>query len=162
RDPWYVVPDVEVPDVLLPVFSEAPALLVNDAQLAASSSLLCGYLRGITAEHLATAWYTSLTLLQLELQVPSQVGGVLELTATDAGRLRLPRVAHATPGHLQRVSTSLAARQPLDAFALGDGPVLQGQLHLTADQVMLVRRSVDELAAWRTAYRSGPDSRLAS
>lgn len=162
RDPWYVTPDVNVPDVLLPVFSEAPALLVNDAQLAASSSLLCGYVRGITAEHLATAWYTSLTLLQLELQVHSQVGGVLEVAAADASSLRLPRVAHATPGHLQRVSTCLAARQPLEAFALGDEPVLQSQLGLTPEHVALVRRSVAELATWRTAYRSPPVSTLAS
>jgi adenine-specific DNA-methyltransferase len=154
REPWYVTPGVKVPDVLLPVFSEAPSLLVNDAQLAASNSLLCGYLRGITAEHLATAWYTSLTLLQLELQVHSLGGGVLVVVPGEAGNLRLPRVAHATPGHLDRVSTLLAARRALDAFRLGDKPVLHDQLGLSRQQVEVLRQSVAELASWRTAYRS--------
>lgn len=156
REPWYVTPGVKAPDVLLPVFSETPSLLVNDAGLAASKSLLCGHLRGITGEHLATAWYTSLTLLQLELRVQSLVRGVPVLVPDEAGGVRLPRAVHATPGHLDRVSTLLAARRPLDAFRLGDGPVLGGQLGLSDEQVMLIRSAATELAAWRTAYRAGP------
>jgi hypothetical protein len=162
RDPWYVTPGVKAPDVLLPVFSEAPALLVNDARLAASNSLLCGYLRANTAEHLATAWYTSLTLLQLELQVHSLGGGVLVVVPGEAGNLRLPRLVHAPAGHLAKVSTLLAARQPLDAFELGDEPVLQRQLGLTPDQVEVVQAATQELAAWRTAFRAPPGTARAS
>ena len=45
RNPWYRVPDVRVPDVLLSVFREAPALVANDGALVASNSILCGFLR---------------------------------------------------------------------------------------------------------------------
>ena len=78
RNPWYRVPDVRVPDVLLSVFREVPALVANDGALVASNSILCGFLRaGYTAEQLIAAWYTSLTLLYCELRVHSLGGGVL-------------------------------------------------------------------------------------
>lgn len=159
REPWYRTPGVKVPDVLLPVFSEAPALLVNDARLAASNSLLCGYLRTTTAEQLATAWYTSLTLLQLELQVHSLGGGVLVVVPGEAGSLRLPRSVEAAPSLLDRVSLLLAARRPLEAFEAGDQHVLEGQIGLDQHDVQAIRAGLAELRAWRTAYRTPAERR---
>ncbi|HLV81266.1 MAG TPA: N-6 DNA methylase, partial [Chthonomonadaceae bacterium] len=69
RTPWYRVPGARAPDVVLSVFSERPCLMVNDAGVYASNSLLCGYSRGAAPEEIAARWYTSLTLLQCELQV---------------------------------------------------------------------------------------------
>ena len=40
RKPWYKVPDVRVPDLLLSVFGEVPVLVENDADLVASNSIL--------------------------------------------------------------------------------------------------------------------------
>lgn len=53
RDPWFVVPGVRVPDVVLSVFSERPTLLVNDADCVASNSLLCGYARTGSGDDIA-------------------------------------------------------------------------------------------------------------
>ncbi|MCW3051287.1 MAG: putative site-specific modification DNA-methyltransferase, partial [Chthonomonadales bacterium] len=77
RTPWYIVPGIRTPDVILSVFSERPVLLINDAGCFASNSLLCGFIRGATTEEIATRWYTSLTLLQCELQVHALGGGVM-------------------------------------------------------------------------------------
>src|SRR5207247_475023 len=77
RDPWFVVPGIKVPDVVLTVFSERPVLLVNDGNYFASNSLLCGYCRNVTREAIAACWYTSLTLLQCELEVHALGGGVM-------------------------------------------------------------------------------------
>ena len=63
------------PDAQWLLITERPALLINDGRLIASNSMLCGYLRKGTPAALAAAWFTSLTLLQLELQIHS-LGGI--------------------------------------------------------------------------------------
>jgi phospholipid N-methyltransferase len=44
RNPWYITPNVEIPDVILSVFGEIPKLVVNKGKYAVSNSLLCGTL----------------------------------------------------------------------------------------------------------------------
>jgi adenine-specific DNA-methyltransferase len=153
RDPWYATPYVKVPDVLLPVFTERPALLVNDAGYVASNSLLCGYVKTTTPEALATAWFTSLTLLQLELQVHALGGGVMVVVPREAGAVRLPR-ARADVVHLGRLHDLLAHDRVEDAFASGDEVVLHGQVGLTAEEVGLIEDAAVTLARWRQAVRS--------
>ena len=99
REPWFVTPGVRTPAVVLPVFADAPVLLENDAGFVASNSLLCGYLRpGVTADSLLARWYTSLTLLQIELEVHALGGGVRVFVPSEAGAVRLAsRVAEAGP-----------------------------------------------------------------
>lgn len=154
RDPWYVTPYVRTPDVLLPVFTEKPALLVNDAQVAASNSLLCGYLKDTTAEALASAWFTSLTLLQLELQVHALGGGVMVLVPREAGNVRLPRVEVVDPRRLDSLHELLADEKLDLAFASGDGPVLRDLVGLTSTEVAIIQEAVETLSHWRTAARS--------
>ena len=154
REPWYVTPGVKVPDVVVPVFTERPALLVNDARMAASNSLLCGYLRSGTAEALACSWYTSFTLLQLELEVHALGGGVMVLVPREAGNVRLPVLgAPLGDAHLARVHHALVAGDADAAFVAGDLPVLQRTLGLTSGDVEAVRAAAIELASWRTAAR---------
>ena len=69
RTPWYVTPGVRVPDVIVSVFSERPTMVINDAGFVASNSMLCGFVTVGSAATLAAGWFTSLTLLQLELEV---------------------------------------------------------------------------------------------
>ena len=155
REPWYVTPGVKVPDVVVPVFTERPVLLVNDGGMVASNSLLCGYLRAGTAGALACAWYTSFTLLQLELEVHALGGGVMVLVPREAGNVRLPRLDGSLGHpHLENIHRALVAGDTNTAFAAGDVPVLQRSVGLMAADVDAVRAAAAELAWWRTAARS--------
>jgi hypothetical protein len=155
RDPWYVTPYVKVPDVLLPVFTERPALLVNDARYVASNSLLCGYVKAATAEQLATAWFTSLTTLQLELQVHSLGGGVMVLVPREAGAVRLPTRVEADAEHLDRVHQLLRDDRIGEAFEAGDDRVLRDQVGLTDREIEVIEAAAATLAHWRQAVRTG-------
>ncbi|MDP9373808.1 MAG: hypothetical protein M3Q65_15415 [Chloroflexota bacterium] len=155
RTPWYVTPDTRVPDVILSVFSERPLLLINDAGYLASNSLLCGYLRaGATREALAASWYTSLTLLQCELEVHALGGGVLVLVPREAGNVRLPARIHAPADHLGRIDGLLRGGRVAEAYRAGDRPVLTEQLGLGEDEVALIRHGAAVLSHWRTSARS--------
>jgi adenine-specific DNA-methyltransferase len=152
RSPWYVVPGVRVPDVCVSVFTERPLLLVNDAEFVASNSLLCGYLRAGTAPEMAARWYTSLTLLQCELEVHALGGGVMVLVPREAGNIRLPR--EVSTGHLNSVDTALAAGDTALAFKAGDAAVLERGLGLSRHEVDLIREGARLLAHWRTSARA--------
>lgn len=154
RQPWYVVPGVKVPDLILSVFSERPLLLRNDAEYVASNSLLCGYCAPGTRDALITAWYTSLTLLQIELEVHALGGGVMVMVPGEAGNIRLPRPVQASPKHIKALDKYLLEGQSEAAYALGDVAVLKAQLNLTNEEVNLVREGVRTLAHWRTSSRA--------
>jgi hypothetical protein len=156
RSPWYVTPAIRVPDVVLPVFSERPAMLVNDCGALASNSLLCGYDISVAPETLATGWYSSLTLLQLELEARSLGGGVITLMPREASRIRVPLLT-ADAAHLDRLDAMLAGDRIEDAFRLGDETVLRARLGVGAADVALLEQGVEELVWWRTAGK--PNSR---
>lgn len=155
RDPWYVTPGVKVPDVVVPVFADTPLLLANDSRAVASNSLLCGYLRPeVSAESLLARWYTSLTLLQVEIEVHSLGGGVRVFVPNEAGAVRLPARADVTPGSIAQLH-ALVRRGELDqAYANGDRPVLRRQMGLSVAEVELIREGVAVLAHWRNSVRT--------
>ncbi|MEI5672909.1 MULTISPECIES: Eco57I restriction-modification methylase domain-containing protein [unclassified Nocardioides] len=156
RSPWYAVPGVKVPDLVLSVFSQRPILMINDGGHVATNSLLCGYLRpGVAADAFAAGWYTSLTLLHAELEVHSLGGGVFVLVPTEAGNVRVP-----VPGTVPETVL------PLVAEALGrgdlDGAYRAGDQALAArvgtEGVRLVQDGIAALEAWRTARPVSPSA----
>lgn len=151
RDPWYVTPYVKIPDLFLPVFTERPALLVNDAGLVASNSLLCGYVKGSSPNALAAAWFTSLTVLQLELQIHALGGGVMVLVPREAGAVRLPKGVRASKKHLRMLDELLAQDKVEQAFTAGDEHILRDQVGLTAAEVAVIEEAADTLTHWRHA-----------
>ena len=154
REPWYVVPGVREPDLLLSVFAERPVLVVNDAGYTASNSLLCGYLRRGTAEAFAAAWYTSLTLLQIELQVHALGGGVLVLIPGEVSRIRIP-ACRPTKAHSRCVDAKLSKGDVEGAYLCGDESVLQDQLGLTITDVLDLRDGIEILRRWRNSASKG-------
>ena len=154
REPWYRVPGVRVPDLILSVFSERPVLLINDAGYFASNSLLCGFSEGPTGAELVTRWYTSLTLLQCELEVHALGGGVMVLIPGEAGNIRLPRKVLTQGDHLNHLDCQLKQGKTTEAYQSGDRPVLIDQIGLNEDDVQLIRYGIDLLAYWRTSSRS--------
>jgi len=151
RDPWYVVPGVKVPDLVLSVFTARPILMVNDRQLVATNSLLCGYLRSGSAESYAASWYTSLTLLNAELEVHSLGGGVLVLVPKEAGNVRVLNPALADTGTIERVSSHLKAGDMDAAYSCGDAAL---ESELGTEAVRLIRDGAKVLETWRVKTSS--------
>lgn len=155
RDPWFVVPGVLQPDLVLSVFSSTPLLVVNDQACVASNSLLCGYaLGGAEPTVIAASWYTSLTLLQCELRVHSLGGGVLVMIPGEASQVRVASAT--TTSHLEQVNTCLMSKDVAAAYRVGDDAVLRGDLGLSSAEVDLIREGVRILARWREDSRVGP------
>jgi adenine-specific DNA-methyltransferase len=149
REPWYSVPGVKTPDLILTVFSDRPALLINDAGYAASNSLLCGYLRaGQSAAAFAAAWYTPLTLLSIELVVHSLGGGVLILVPKEADAVRMAPIRQPAEARLKKVDAALRARDPLGAYKLGE-QALRKSLGLSIAEVQCISDARHALSAWR-------------
>jgi adenine-specific DNA-methyltransferase len=154
RKPWYVVPGVRVPDLVLSVFSSVPLLMVNDAGTCASNSLLCGYVRGgAGAAGVAASWYTSLTLLECELRIHSLGGGVLIIIPGEADKVRLPSAAGTA--HLAEVDAALRTGDIAGAYAIGDRHVLRSDARLSDAEIELLREGVDQLRRWR---ERGPEA----
>lgn len=154
REPWYVVPGVRVPDVVLSVFAERPVLVINDAELVASNSLLCGYVQKGTPEGFAAAWYTSLTLLQIELQVHALGGGVMVLIPGEVANIRVP-TCRPTKAHMRCVDEMLAGGDIEAAYRCGDESVLVEQLGLRREDVADIRAATETLRHWRNSAHSG-------
>lgn len=155
RSPWYSVPGVKTPGLILSVFSERPLMVLNDAGYAASNSLLCGYVRhGFDREAVVTAWYTSLTLLQCEMEVHSLGGGVMVLIPGEANRIRLPTPVRTGEHHLSVLDEFLASSKTDEAYLAGNEFVLRHQLGMSPHEIDLIQQGIDVLVEWRTAHRS--------
>ena len=154
RDPWYQVPYVKVPDLLLTVFSERPVLVINDVGLVASNSLLCGYMKNTDADRFASSWYTSLTLLHMETEVHSLGGGVMVLVPREASNVKVVTPDCIRADSLTKVNEKLLSGDIEGAYRIGDSSVLTQSLGLSSDEVDLIHEGIDTLASWRTSSRN--------
>jgi hypothetical protein len=153
RKPWYVVPDVRVPDLLLTVFSETPLLMANDGQYAASNSLLCFYLDPERSrDELVRQWYTSLTLLSIEEEVHALGGGVLVLVPREAARIRLVEGDAVARSSVNRIDERLQAGDVVGAYRAGDEALIASGLICEAE-LDILREGIDQLRDLRVAAR---------
>jgi len=92
REPWYVVPDVRVPDAFLSYMSgERTTLVANSAACVCTNSVHAVRLKGgTTVSQLQKAWKHPLTQLSCELEGHPLGGGMLKLEPGEAARTRLP------------------------------------------------------------------------
>lgn len=147
RTPWYVTPGVKRPDLIMPVFADQLVMLVNDGGYAVSNSMLAGYLRTGSTDEVVAAWYSSLTLLQIELNVHSLGGGVLVLVPREAAAIRTP--IGRTTADLTIVDQHLRDGRVQVAYQSGDVATIEGLLNLGPTQVDLIREGVALLQRWR-------------
>lgn len=92
RNPWFEIPGVVIPDVMLTVFGELPRLLINDADLPASNSILIGRFKNpFPTDEFLMLWYSSVTRLGIELSVHSLGGGVLVMVPREADSIMMPK-----------------------------------------------------------------------
>lgn len=89
RSPWYAVPDVQVPDLILTYMSGRSASLVrNGAGCTCTNSVHSVRLRTKThAAKILKAWEQSFTQLSCELEGHALGGGMLKLEPREAGRV---------------------------------------------------------------------------
>lgn len=148
REPWYRVPGVKIPDLVLSVFSSLPVLMVNDGKYVATNSLLCGYIQTGDAASFAASWYTSLTLLHAELEVHSLGGGVLVLVPNEAGNVRVPKPRTVPKRFLPGMAKALNTGDLRGAYEVGDEAIAT---KYGSEAVELMREGIATLEAWRVA-----------
>lgn len=147
RSPWYRVPGVRSPDVLLTAFSDRPRLYLNDASWVASNSVLCGYLRkGESALRLLASWYTPLTLLTSELQIHSLGGGVMIAVPREADSVRILTEKSSGELNYSGLDSALRSNDVLSAYRTGEPAIID---LVGTEGLELVYAGVSELEAWR-------------
>jgi adenine-specific DNA-methyltransferase len=150
REPWFVVPGVKVPDLLLQVFGSLPKLMLNDSGLVASNSLLAGYWQNeVSWDAFALSWYSTPTRLGVELAVHSLGGGVLVLVPREADSIRMPIVSDVPPSAnaMEALDSCLRARDILGAYEIGDAYLTR--CGWSRDLLGAARQMADTLMAWR-------------
>lgn len=95
RDPWYSVPDVQVPDFFLSYMSGvSPSLVRNEADCTGTNSVHGVRLKeGSDATSLSQVWDSSFVALSCELEGHPLGGGMLKLEPREAARIVIPPVA---------------------------------------------------------------------
>lgn len=92
RDPWYSVPDVQVPDFFLSYMSGLAANLVrNDAGCTCTNSVHSVRVReGVNVSRLLDTWESPFIKLSCELEGHPLGGGMLKLEPREASQVALP------------------------------------------------------------------------
>jgi adenine-specific DNA-methyltransferase len=127
RSPWYVIPGVVIPDILLTVFGELPRLLINDSKVPASNSILIGRFKNpFPTEEFLMLWYSSVTRLGIELSVHSLGGGVLVMVPREGDSVMMPKpVGKKVPSALlKKLNKALQANDMKAAYEIGDDYLL--------------------------------------
>jgi adenine-specific DNA methylase len=91
RDPWFVVPDVNIPDAFLAYMSgKGPGLVLNEARCTCTNSLHAVVMKnGFSAAQLQKEWRRPLTQLSCELEGHPLGGGMLKLEPGEAANVLL-------------------------------------------------------------------------
>ena len=155
RNPWYITPNVEIPDVVLSVFGDVPKMISNNGKYAVSNSLLCGCLKGVSSRQLVCCWYNSLTLLSLELNVHSLGGGSFVIIPGEADKLEIVRDIpdQMLSGIYNQLNDIVKEKGAAAGYALGDRLVLQDIFGLTDDDIGTIREAIDMLKSWRNPIK---------
>lgn len=92
RDPWYAVPDVQVPDFVMSYMSGRAASLVrNAAGVTCTNTVHSVRIRDAElAAKLLPAWGTPFAQLSCEIEGHALGGGMLKLEPREAGRILFP------------------------------------------------------------------------
>ncbi len=110
RDPWYVVPDVRIPDFFLAYMSgRTPSLVRNDARCACTNSVHGLQLEpGVSTHQIESLWNDPFVQLSCELEGHPLGGGMLKLEPGEAARIVLPAPAFLTRVDAQIVNDAIA------------------------------------------------------
>lgn len=151
RKPWYIVPQVEKPDLVLTVFGDVPKILLNNGGFYISNSLLGGTISSASGEEFLCRWYNSLTLLSIETMVHSLGGGSLVLIPGETDNIEIitefPK--NQVEQTYQKFSVFAKENKTEDIYKYGDEIVLKKIYRFTDSQINFIRNSISELRKWR-------------
>lgn len=155
REPWWKVPGLTQAELLVTYMSGAqPRAAVNRARAFYANSLHGLRLRdGISAELLALALHSSLSLLSMEIEGRSYGGGILKLEPRELDRVLVPwpRIPPTRLHELSsRVDDMLRAGSYEEAVEAVDEEVLIGSLDLPELELRRLRSARRRLLARRT------------
>ncbi|MCR4683234.1 MAG: hypothetical protein K5647_07870 [Clostridiales bacterium] len=157
RNPWYITPHIETPDLILTVFGDIPRLISNSGRFVVSNSLLSGIMTSnATPQELICRWYNSLTLLMIELNIHSLGGGTLVVIPGEVDKLNLiSGFPKEKIDSIYRTLREYAHGHALETvYQLGDQIVLQDIFGITKHEIAEIRSSLELLRDWRR-----PDNR---
>jgi len=98
RDPWYSVPDVQVPDFFLSYMSGLePSLVRNDAHCTCTNSVHSVRLKDPDIKSRLASWGSDFVQLSCELEGHPLGGGMLKLEPREATQIVLPSPAAVKP-----------------------------------------------------------------
>ena len=92
RDPWYIIPDVRMPDAFLSYMStKKPALVTNDAKCVCTNSVHAVFKKNkMYLRAIQRAWSHPLVDLSCELEGHPLGGGMLKLEPREASNVLIP------------------------------------------------------------------------
>lgn len=162
RKPWYIVPGVRVPEMMMSVFStSAPRLVANEAGLVAANSVLVltQRLPVINRLTVAASALTSLAQLSAEIEGHALGGGALKFEPAEARNWRLPYrpVSDRAQPSVKVLDAidQLFRTQPEKGQALADEVFLHDGLRLKRGDIDALREGTAILRAWRQHRRVG-------
>ena len=149
RKPWYRVPGVKVPDVILNTFGDRPRLHLNDGGWAISNSALGGFLRQNESRwSFVSSWYSPITLLSAELEVHSLGGGVMVAVPREADAIKILDQGVTIPLDAERLDAALASGDTTAAYCEGGETIMK---LVGTDGYDAIIEGVNELGRWRKA-----------
>lgn len=108
RDPWYSVPDVQVPDYFLSYMSGLePSLVRNDANCTCTNSVHSVRLRGPGSKQHLTSWGSEFVQLSCEIEGHPLGGGMLKLEPREATQIILPRASTIKRTHTRVIADAI-------------------------------------------------------
>jgi len=152
RNPWYITPNIETPDIILTVFGDIPRLLVNSQKIVVSNSLLSGtIIEGHTAKEIVCRWYNSLTLLLIEMTIHSLGGGSLVLIPGETDCLK---IISNFPTELideiyQQFNAYAINHNMSELYQYGDTIILRDIYKMSEDKIQEIQNCVQILRDWR-------------
>ncbi|MHB0885149.1 MAG: Eco57I restriction-modification methylase domain-containing protein [Bacillota bacterium] len=157
RKPWYLVPGVRTPEMMMSVFStSAPRLVANEAGLVASNSVLVltRGRPGVDRLALAASSLTSLAQLSAEIEGHTLGGGALKFEPAEARNWLLPyRPGLGPPAQPSREVLEdidrLCRTQRYEAQDLADKVFLRDGLGLKPSDTDALRDGIATLRALR-------------
>ena len=108
RDPWYSVPDVQVPDFFLSYMSGlAPSFVRNDAGCTCTNSVHSVRLKRAGAHRHLASWGSEFVQLSCELEGHPLGGGMLKLEPREASQIILPPAAATEPANAPVIAEAI-------------------------------------------------------
>lgn len=149
RKPWYQVPGVRTPDLILTTFSEVPRLHLNDGDWTASNSVLGAFMKGDeNARVFVSSWYSPLTLLSIEIEVHSLGGGVMIAVPREADAVQILHEEVTAAIDDKTLNAALRSKDPTAPYTTGSRSIVRLVGKSGLDSIW---KGVEVLMSWRKA-----------